>query len=278
MKKIITFFILVLSTSAMAFPEAPFNALEVNHQNKNYNGYDFEGIVKLSNCSGSLIRFSGQPETSRAYVLTNGHCIGRPFLKPGEARINIPARIKMKVADSNMNFFDVTAKKLVYATMTGTDAAIYELYETYEDIAQFGIRALELDSKRPFVGMDIEVVSGYWERGYSCYIDAFVFELRESDWTFEDSIRYSKTGCEVIGGTSGSPIIEKDSRTVVAINNTGNENGRRCTMSNPCEVDEDGNISVYKNRGYGQQTYQFYSCLTLDFRIDLNLPSCELNK
>lgn len=278
MKRLIVLFILVLSTSAMAFPEAPFNALEVKQQSKNFNGYDFEGIVKLSNCSGSLIRFSGQPDTSNAYVLTNGHCLGRPFLKPGEARINIPSNRMMKVADSDMNFYEVMAKQLVYGTMTGTDAAIYELRETYADIAKFGIEALELDTNRPIVGMDIEIISGYWERGYSCYIDAFVFELRESDWTFKDSIRYSQIGCNVIGGTSGSPIIEKGSRTVVAINNTGNESGRRCTMNNPCEVNEDGEISVYKNRGYGQQTYNFYTCLTPDFRIDTSLSGCELTK
>lgn len=278
----IVLILLLVSTNAFAFPEAPFNALKkdinLNFSQKSLVTFDFEGIVKLSNCSGSLIRFNGQPDTSNAYVLTNGHCLGRPFLKPGQARINVPSDRKMKIADSKMNFIDVTAKRLVYGTMTGTDVAIYELYESYEDISQFGIEPFELDTQRPFVGMDIEVISGYWERGYSCHIDAFVFELRESDWTFKDSIRYSKTGCKVIGGTSGSPVIQKNTRTVVGVNNTGNDDGRQCSMNNPCEVDENGRIRVFHKRGYGQQTYQFYSCLTPDFQIDVNLPACELTK
>lgn len=239
--------------------------------------YDFEGIVKLSNCSGSLIRFSGQPTSSKAYVLTNGHCLGRPFLQPGEIISNWEVNRKMKVSTKNMVFHKVTAQKLVYATMTGTDMAIYELEETYDEIAALNIRPFAIDSVRPLIGLPIEIISGYWERGYRCNIDGFAFELKEGDWTFTDSIRYSETGCEVIGGTSGSPIIEKDTRTVVAINNTGNKDGKECTLNNPCEVDSNGNITILKGRGYGQQTYDLYSCLTPDFKIDLSISGCLLH-
>jgi V8-like Glu-specific endopeptidase len=280
MKRIFSVLLTLASINAFAFPEAPFNALdiEIEHNEKSALQYDFEGIVKLSNCSGSLIRFAGQPTSSNAYVLTNGHCLGRPFLKPGEAVKNKKVRRRMKIADKNMKFRNVTAKLLVYGTMTGTDSAIYELNETYDQIAKMGIEPFDFDSTRPAIGVDIEIVSGYWERGYSCYIDGFVFNLREAGWDFFDSVRYSDKGCEVIGGTSGSPIIQKGTRVVVAINNTGNMNGRECTMNNPCEVDQDGNITVLKDRGYGQQTYNFYTCLTPDFRIDTSLPGCELTK
>jgi len=99
--------------------------------------------------------------------------------------------------------------------------------------------------------------------------------MKEDVWTFTDSVRYTQ-GCDTIGGTSGSPIIARGERRVVAINNTSNESGRRCTMNNPCEIDEAGQITVRKGVRYGQQTYQTYSCLTPDFRIDVNLPGCEL--
>jgi V8-like Glu-specific endopeptidase len=285
MTKLIALLVLATSVTAFAFPTAPFDALkqEVNKQLDTMsvfeaNKYDFEGIIKLSNCSGSLIKFSGQPDTSNAYVLTNGHCLGRPFLKPGEAVINKVVNRRMKVADKKKKFHSVTAKLLVYGTMTGTDAAIYELKETYAEIKnKYGVEPFAFDTQRPIIGMDIDIVSGYWERGYRCHIDAFVFELQEAGWTFTDSIRYSEPGCDTIGGTSGSPIIQMDTRTVVAINNTGNESGNRCTMNNPCEVDDEGNIDVIKGASYGQQTYQFYSCLTADFRIDTTKAGCLLN-
>lgn len=282
MKLLIAIVLLSTQITAFAFPKAPFNALDKKLKNVDplmALEYDFEGIIKLSNCSGSIIRFAGQPDTTNAYVLTNGHCLGRPFLKPGEAVVNKAVSRRMKVADKSGKFHNVRAKQLVYGTMTGTDSAIYELKETYAQIKKkFNVEAFEFDSARPVVGLKIDIVSGYWERGYRCNIDGFVHELREAGWKFFDSIRYSNKGCDTIGGTSGSPIIQNGTRIVVGVNNTGNESGQECTMNNPCEVDNNGNITVIKKASYGQQTYNFYNCLTVDFRVDTSLPTCDLTK
>lgn len=284
MKTIVLIFCLGLSLSAMAIPRAPFDALNTPVAGFKFLDddsqfeYDFEGIVKLSNCSGSVIRFPGQPVSSPAYVLTNGHCLGGPLMKPGQVFSNQPTVRRMMVSDKEKNFTPVMARKLLYATMTSTDAAIYELQETYAVLAERGIEPFELDSQRPIVGLPIDIVSGYWERGYRCHIAANVFELREHTYVFTDSIRYSDEGCKIIGGTSGSPVIAKDTRVVVAVNNTANESGNRCTLNNPCEVDDEGNVSVFVKTGYGQQTYMFHSCLTVDFQIDLNKEGCSLPK
>jgi V8-like Glu-specific endopeptidase len=280
MKMLIVLSMLVASVQAFAFPEAPFNALETPIENVQLdNQYDFEGIIKLSNCSGSLIKFAGQPMSTKAYVMTNGHCLGRPFLKPGQVVTNKEVNRRMRVADKNKKFWPVTATKLVYGTMTGTDSAIYELKETYAEILKkYQVRPLDFDNNRPLLGVNIQIISGYWERGYQCFIDGFVYQLLEADWTFTDSIRYSNKGCETIGGTSGSPIIEQGTRTQVGINNTGNESGKRCEMNNPCEVDEDGNVTVRKKASYGQQTYHFTTCLTPDFNLDLTIAGCDLPK
>jgi V8-like Glu-specific endopeptidase len=269
-----------LPSLALAFPKAPFNALEVeiNRNQKNVSQYDFEAIVKLSNCSGSVIRFAGQPVTAKAYVLTNGHCLGGGFLKPGEVRSHQRLSRTMRVFDRSMNLFTINATKLSYATMTDTDLALYEINLTYQDLLDKGIEALTYSENRPLIGTGIDIVSGYWDRGYRCYIDGFVFQLKEDAWTFTDSIRYSSSGCNTIGGTSGSPIIETGTRNVIGVNNTGNESGRRCTMNNPCEVDENGNIEVRPKASYGQQTFHVYSCLSVDFQIDLTREGCNLPK
>jgi hypothetical protein len=160
--------------------------------------------------------------------------------------------------------------------MTNTDVTLYELSESYNDIyARTNVRPFLLDSVHPLQGVSIDIISGYWDRGYSCEIDGFVFKIREGDWTFADSIRYT-AGCDTIGGTSGSPIIERGTRKVIAINNTSNESGQRCTLNNPCEVDEVGSVSVRRGVRYGQQTFNFYSCLTPAFTIDLNRSGCTL--
>ncbi|MDD4973613.1 MAG: trypsin-like peptidase domain-containing protein [Bacteriovorax sp.] len=276
---------LSLATSAYAIPKAPFDALKVKSAvqfNDNQAAYDFEGIVKLSNCSGSLIRFSGQPTTSKALVLTNGHCYSSgPFggmIKPGEVIVNSPVKRSMKIFDKQMKLFPITTSRVVYAAMTDTDITIYELTQSYDEIQnKFNIQSFDLDTIKPSLGTNIEIVSGYWDRGYSCAIDAFIFNLKEGAWLFKDSIRYTAT-CDTIGGTSGSPIIAKGTRHVIAINNTANEGGARCTENNPCEVSENGTITSARNAKYGQQTHNIYSCLSPDFSIDLDRAGCALAK
>ena len=285
MKLIFALLTLSLANVAHAFPKAPFDALTtpIIHDEKSMaDDYDFEGIIKLNNCSGSLIRFAGQPMTSKAIVLTNGHCYSSgPFggmLKPGQVIYNKSANRGMKIFNKEMKMFPVTATRVLYATMTNTDIALYELTDSYESIlSKYKIESFNLDSVRPFVGVQIDIVSGYWERGYRCAIDAFVFKMKEGDWTMSDSIRYTDS-CDTVGGTSGSPIVARGTRNVIAINNTANENGKTCAVNNPCEIDESGKVTVLKGKKYGQQTYNIYSCLRPDFNIDLSIEGCTLPK
>ncbi|WPU67034.1 trypsin-like serine peptidase [Peredibacter starrii] len=282
MKTLFALAFALVSTAAFAFPVAPHNALERSNlksvQSFEARNYDFEGIVKLSNCSGSLVAFNGMPLTAKAIMMTNGHCVSAPggFLKPGEVWVNRSAPRSLKLYDVNFKLHNIQATKILFATMTNTDVAFYELTESYNEIiARTKVRPFLLDSVRPQAGVSIDIISGYWDRGYSCDIDGFVYQIREADWTFTDSIRYTE-GCDTIGGTSGSPIIARGERRVIGINNTSNESGRRCTMNNPCEVDQAGQVEVRKGVRYGQQTYNVYTCLTPDFNFDLSRRGCTL--
>jgi V8-like Glu-specific endopeptidase len=247
-----------------------------------FANYDFEGIVRLSNCSGSLVKFAGQPATDFALVMTNGHCLEGGFLKPGQVAVNKPStrtfKLYKKYDATNPELISIQAQKIVYSTMTDTDVTLYQLNETYQQILDRSqIRALTINKSAPVVGTEMEIISGYWNRGYSCAVDGFVFRLREADWTWKNSIRYTD-GCATIGGTSGSPIIEKGTRTVIGINNTGNENGEKCTMNNPCEVTAAGEVLWEKELRYGQNVYLFYSCLDEKFQLDLKKEGCQLPK
>jgi V8-like Glu-specific endopeptidase len=284
LKLLLSLFFIFSTASAFALPKAPFDALDPARlvhrkafQNKTYN---FEGIVKLSNCSGALVIFNGMPDTANALVMTNGHCIQKPggFLNPGEVWINRPNNRAMRLFDATMKLHPIQATQITYATMTDTDLAFYELNQTYAQIKRStGVRPFMLDSNRPFVGDEIELISGYWDRGWTCAIDAFVFKMKESLWSWVDSIRYTQE-CDTMGGTSGSPLIAKGERRVFGVNNTSNEKGEQCTLNNPCEVSETGSVLVQKGVRYGQQTYWVYSCLTPDFRLDLRLSQCQLPK
>jgi hypothetical protein len=242
---------------------------------------DFTAIIALSNCSGSLVRFKSSRTSDYAMVLTNGHCIGGGFIKSGDARVNVATTRTFNLLPSSGSgtLGTLRASTLMYATMSGTDMALYRLTSTYAQIAaRYGVAPLTITDTHPAAGTSIRVVSGFWRRLYSCSIAKFVPELREGSWTWQDSIRYTQPGCEVIGGTSGSPIISADSREVIGINNTGNESGGRCTVNNPCEVDSMGNVTFEKGASYGQQIYQIYNCVDDVGRFNLNQAGCGLQK
>jgi V8-like Glu-specific endopeptidase len=240
--------------------------------------YNFEGIVQLSNCSGALIRFENSKDTDSAMVMTNGHCLESGMPHDGTF-------VYHQANHRGFNLFNSSAQtaarlmatSIIYSTMTKTDITIYQVNDTYASIlTRSGVHPLTLSSKHPGVNTPIEIISGYWSRGYTCSINGFVYNLKEEEYTWEDSLRYSSPGCEVIGGTSGSPILEKGTRNVIAINNTGNEDGQRCTENNPCEIDQNGNVVVKQGTNYGEETYQIYSCLNANNQIDLTVPGCQL--
>lgn len=283
MKTILLALTLIVSTSSYAFPLKKgmrfpilLTPVPVGAQD-----YDFEGAVGFSDCSGSLIRLETSTDADKAWVLTNGHCMDGFFMvAPGKARKNETANKSLRIYNSDLSDSVVmTAKKLLYGTMTGTDMAIYQLNESYADIIKReAIEAYTLSSTEPTVGTDIEVVSGHWKRGYSCKVDGIVHTLKEDRYTMRDSVRYSKPGCEIIGGTSGSPVIKAGTREVVAINNTSNEDGKACTMNNPCEIDAAGKKTYTKGTGYAQQTAQIYNCINSKREIDLMLSTCTMQK
>ncbi|MEU9038716.1 serine protease [Streptomyces sp. NPDC048352] len=239
----------------------------------------YAGTVALSNCSGSVVRTPNSQPGDPALVLSNGHCLETGFPAPGEVLVNRASSRSFSLLNAaGSRVATLRASKIAYGTMTDTDVSLYQLTKTYAQIqSQYGISALTLNDTHPVQGTSIKVVSGYWKRTYSCNVDGFAYRLKEGAWTWKDSVRYTSF-CNTIGGTSGSPVIDTATGRVVAVNNTGNEDGQRCTDNNPCEVDESGNVTVRQGINYGQQTYTLVPCIGPGNQIDLNRPGCVLPK
>ncbi|MFC8346393.1 serine protease [Streptomyces sp. NPDC057280] len=239
----------------------------------------FAGTVSLSNCSGSVIRFPNSEADDPALVMSNGHCLETGFPAAGEVIVDQASTRSFGLLNSaGTRVGTLRANKIAYATMTDTDVSIYQLTRTYASIkSTYGIDALTLNDTHPVAGTAITVVSGYWKRTYACNVDGFAYRLKEGEWTWKDSVRYT-SACQTIGGTSGSPVIDNATGKVVAVNNTGNEDGGRCTDNNPCEVDASGNVTVREGINYAQETYQIPACFGLDNKLDLSKSGCTLPK
>lgn len=224
---------------------------------------DFTGIVALSGCSGSLVRGPRSRDTDPALVLTNGHCLETGMPDAGEVIVDRPSSRTFTLLDrtGQNDLGTLQATAVEYATMTDTDVTVYRLSSTYADIRRrYGVPALRLSASRPHDGTPVRVVSGYWRTIYGCETDAAVYRLREAGWTWKDSIRYTPE-CSTVHGTSGSPVVDARTGQVVAVNNTGNDDGERCTLDNPCEVDRAGRVTVRRGAHYAQQTYPLARCL-----------------
>jgi hypothetical protein len=239
---------------------------------------DLTATIRLSNCSASLVRFPTSRQGDRAMMLTNGHCFEGGFIPAGQVILNRASTRRGTLRNAGGTAVaTVTADRVLYATMTGTDVTLYRLTSTFAAIRSgTGIAARTLAARHP-AASDTFVPSGFFAQVFNCDIQAFVPTLREDRWTWHDSIRYA-SGCATIHGTSGSPIVSVATGEVVGINNTANDNGGVCTLNNPCEVGPDGVPHATKGLRYGQETYWFDTCLTARRTIDLNTPGCLLTK
>ncbi|GAA2750316.1 hypothetical protein GCM10010440_58160 [Kitasatospora cinereorecta] len=258
-----------LAAGALTFTATPAQALQAG---------DLASTIALSNCSASLVRYPSSVDTDRALMLTNGHCL--PTMpSAGQVIQNTSASRSgtlLNAAGSSLG--TVQADKVLYATMTGTDVALYQLTDTYGSItSKYGATALTINDTHPVDGSAMYIPSSYWKQTWNCSINGFVPTLREDQWTWHDSLRYS-TDCNTTHGTSGSPIVDAASKRIVGINNTGNDNGEMCTLDNPCEVAADGTTTVTKGQSYGEETYWFTTCLGTGRVIDLNVSGCLLTK
>lgn len=269
----------LLLTGAAAVPAAASAPRETVAQAPAATAVNFAGTVALSNCSGSVVRTPSSLPSDPALVLSNGHCLETGFPAAGQVVMNQRSTRSFTLLNSaGTGVGTLRASKIAYGTMTDTDISIYQLTKTYAQIqSTYGISALTLNDTHPVQGSAISVVSGYWKRIYNCNVDGFVYRLKEGDWTWKDSVRYT-SACNTIGGTSGSPVIDATTGKVVAVNNTGNENGESCTVNNPCEIDESGAVTVRQGINYAQETYIIVPCIGPGSVIDLNRAGCALPK
>ncbi|WP_063631956.1 MULTISPECIES: trypsin-like serine protease [Actinomycetes] len=270
-----------------------------------------EGAINLAGCNGSVVRAPGGRAEDPALLLTNGHCVPtsppaaegkRIFEKdgqrgldeyrreqlpaPGAALVDRPADRSLVISDrQGYPVAPARANRLVYATMTGTDVALYRLDKTYAQVSALGGKVFDLSTAPMRAGdrLTLATISARTD----CAAAAVVPTLREGGYQQADSVRYDT--CKSSHGDSGAPLLAPDGHTVVGVNNTHNDDGvapnspggtktaaTPCSDNNPCEVGPDGTVTSRAGASYGQQVNGLAACLTAGSKLDLSKPGCAV--
>lgn len=239
----------------------------------------FTGTARLPGCSGTVVRWAAAQDGDPAVVITNGHCVRAPYLGAREVLVDQRQfkRIEL-LEDHGTVAMTVRGVRLRYASMYRTDLAVYELRESYADLAAGGVTPLVLATRGPSRGDRIRIPSGYWLEQRACTTTGIAYRVHEREWDWWRSIRLpALDGCAIRGGYSGSPIVSRSTGEVVGIANTGYVGGRRC-IDSACEEDRRGVVRTVRDMNYGQQTWWLHTCIGADRRFDLDVAGCRLAK
>lgn len=237
---------------------------------------DVEGITGPPGCNGSVIRTTTSKPHDPALMLSNGHCLQDQKPEPGAALTDKPVDFETTISDQQgYPAATAHANRLVYATMTGTDIALYRLDKTYKQLESDGAKVFMLSSTPVRAGDTLTM--GLSNKNMPCTAEAIIPHVREGGYQEDNSIRYTTGGdCYPVHGMSGAPLLSADRSTVLGIHNTHNDDGADCTDNNPCEVAADGAITSTKDRAYGQQVNMINACMTKGSKLDLSRQDCTL--
>lgn len=247
----------------------------------------WNGVGRYGSCTGTLLDVGGK-DSDPAYIITNGHCVGFSLLSEKgvsfdmESNPNKPMRFDYFVAQVvNNSFITIENKVIKFASMDNTDVAIVELDVTYDSLVKQGINSYKLATTPPKKGQLISVVgvpqSGvktYGLRKSDCTIGEKVY-LNEGNYSFSNSYRHR---CSIVGGNSGSPVFDRESKEIVAVVNTavddGTENLEDCALQKPCELGSDGSKTVKASENYAQPVYYLSGCFESGI-FNKDLSTCQ---
>lgn len=197
----------------------------------------WKGIARIQSslgqtCTATLIdtRAPNSAATAPAYVLTSGHCLYRK--NNGVILDNEPV-----AGTVTFNYFADTLtqqqpyplKRVIWSSMQGVDLAIVELDTSLNSLIQAGIQPLKVAEETPAAGADILIVGAPlpFEAPYmrlaACTLQTSG-AIIEHPWVWRHNLKNQCKDAEA--GSSGSPVLTRDSNQVIAVLNTTTLSGK----------------------------------------------------
>ncbi|MEE5057025.1 trypsin-like peptidase domain-containing protein [Pseudomonas alliivorans] len=216
-----------------------------------------------------------------AYVLSSGHCT---YVQPGQAATDLEIEGHVE-----FNYFkDIPPgkrpvyplKKIHWSSMRGVDLALLELQAPLSRLLEDGITPMKLSGTAAQTGSEVLSVSaplapnGHTLRLSACEVDAVV-NIIEHPYAWNANLR---NRCEdVLPGSSGSPLIDRHTNTIIGIMGTGTRGATeqsRCFADSPCEV-SDGKATWSADTTYASPIDVLHACF-VEGVFERSLPTCRL--
>lgn len=240
---------------------------------------ELHNLASTSGCSAGYVDI-GRAKNERAVILTNGHCVSSSLVAR-QAMINIPSTKTFSIFLESGAGLAVTATRLLYATLMDTDIALFELKESNAELEAKGLEAFPFYTAQAPLGNAVRVTSGYWKETQECLLERRVHKLLEGFGTdisnpsvATAAIALSKD-CKIRGGYSGTPVVDVNTNSIIAIAFTGAEGSSACAEQSPCEEDASGNRVYRKGTSYVARVDQLGDCI-VGGEFNMALPSCTL--
>jgi V8-like Glu-specific endopeptidase len=231
-----------------------------------------------SACTATLIDPfpAGLAVDTPAYVLTAGHCV-----------TDAHGAIEVDVAFAGtltFNYFvDTTASQVIaevtrlrWASRQGVDLAILELDTPLAQLRAAGVTPLKLakvHGAAPFARV-IGAPAQAYLLGATCQVRS-VAAVIEQPWLLRDALSTDCLG--MLPGQSGSPMIDPETATVIAVIGTtthGSQAQWRCQRDTPCESESHQPVWI-ADTNYASRVDHLSACFQ-DGRLDLGLLHCPL--
>ena len=263
---------------------------------------NFSGVGRYGGCTATLIETQASDPLAPAYILTNGHCVGRSYslISGSDIFFDVDPR---DLSDSDvstyktMSFFYylgqrsedyliVEDKRVSFASMKDTDVAIVELNTTLAELKRLGVDAYSIanepaaqESQLTNVGVPLSYMDSenVGLRRSECKHGETV-SILEGVYSFANSFRHN---CSIVGGNSGSPLFNSQNLRIVGVVNTavndGTDHQADCSLSKPCELNGD-HINVFPEVNYGQYVDYVSECFTQEGYFNKDLADCGINE
>lgn len=249
------------------------------------------GNAIVNSCSAGVIKLEAMSSSRKAIVATNGHCLRlnrtmdreSSYLNPGETLTNIETQAFLERTliriHAPSGTVEVAAKRLIFATMTGTDISLFELNDSYDDLKEkYEIKPLIVSPKELAPKEAVQIQTGYYNRNFNC---AFVrkVNLREGPFHTNGALELTLE-CDIYPGVSGSPIVLRKSKMITGLANTHTSGeGEVCGFNNPCIILGSQVIEPNAGTSFGVSLVGLNSCYNSQIQqFDFARKSCRLGQ